>query len=190
MKLTETMIHQMRIELIDPRNQRDSWRMFVGLVEGLGGDDFWRLFHRIFPGLSFVDPVECASLFDRFRADHSEEHMQGLNRQLYAHIPDRLIVHRGQCARKPRRLSWSVSKSIASFYGSSKTHEDPVLYTARVSKWDVVSVFSDAGDKELVLFNPNTLVVAREEIDPAAADQGRRMMEARRVELLQKLAAV
>jgi hypothetical protein len=116
--------------------------------------------------------------------------MEGINKALYENIPDRLVVYRGQCARKPRGLSWSVSKSIASFYGSSKTHEDPVLYTARVSKRYVAGIFSEASDKELVLFNPNTLVVAREEIDPAAADQGRRMMEARRVELLQKLAAV
>ncbi len=178
------LVASFREFVIDPKHQKESWSVFAALAADMRPDQFWRLIFGIWPGISYTDHEECAALFRKYRNAHDPAFMSELNRRIWERIPEGLVVYRGQCAHKPLGLSWTVSRRIASFYGSSPTHIAPTLYETRICRKDVVCVFSETGEHEVTVFDPKTLAVARIEFIPGDADHGWAKIQAHRASLL------
>ena len=72
-------------------------------------------------------------------------------------MEDRLIIYRGQSARSPLGLSWTLRRETA--VGFARGHRgllnpSPVIVETTVNKADVACYFTDRNEEEIVLFKP------------------------------------
>lgn len=166
--------HQLIIEIIDRQNDVfgltmmvcKSYRLqFFQLIQlHLSPEDFGRILRAIWTGTEFItnNPVMSQKeLIKAFRRCDPEYLMEPDDYNLYKSLPDVVEVYRGirTNSLKVRGMSWTTDKEVAVWFAKrfSKQGETGRVLKAFIRKADILAIFNDRGESEVVL-NPDKLI--------------------------------
>lgn len=103
--------------------------------------------------------VSKPELVEMFTQADKQYLMNEKERKLLAQLSDRVTVYRGVTsynAKNVRALSWTTNKEKAKWF-AHRFQENGTVYSAQISKTQILAVFSSRGESEIVL-NPKGLM--------------------------------
>jgi hypothetical protein len=127
------------------------------LVSNAVPETFLKIFFAVWPYCDRVSAADNASLLCLLAKASSQvsqvAYLSDANRAFLQTLPTNITVFRGCSKCRVDGLSWTTDKEVAK--GFARGHRaivvvDPVLVTAKVRKDDVLAVFTDRAEFELI----------------------------------------
>lgn len=130
----------------------------------LPGATFWRMLHRHWSSFDAIDHERFGFLMGVHAAAWRSEYLRIGDCWLYRDLPKKIPVFRGQDAKAPVGLAWSLDSEVAGTFARGHRgfyNDHPVVLCGYVNKRDVSGVYTDREESEVVVFSPETVEVVR-----------------------------
>jgi hypothetical protein len=137
------------------------------LVSNAAPETFLKIFFAVWPNCDRTSAADNASLLRLLAIAKASSpvsavaYLSDANRAFWQTLPTSITVFRGCSRCRVDSLSWTTDKEVAK--GFARGHRaivvgDPVLVTANVKKDDVLAVFTDRRECEVICVRPPKIV--------------------------------